>query len=56
MRTTWYRGPVEAEPNFDNLLAVIGRQEPERPTLFEFYLNPRLDTKETGGKCAVCPF
>jgi len=33
---------VRGEPNFDNLLAVLRRQVPERPTLFEFFLNERL--------------
>ena len=30
------------EPDFDNLLAVLRRQPPSRPTLFEFFLNDRL--------------
>lgn len=29
-------------PNFDNLLAVLHRDAPERPTLFEFFMNDRL--------------
>ena len=29
-------------PNFDNLLKVFRREVPDRPTLFEFILNPRL--------------
>ncbi len=29
-------------PNFDNLLAVLQRQVPKRPTLFEFFLNEPL--------------
>ncbi len=29
-------------PNFNNLLAVLRREVPERPTLFEFFLNERL--------------
>ncbi|MCC7492995.1 MAG: hypothetical protein IT204_11625 [Fimbriimonadaceae bacterium] len=29
-------------PNFDNLLAVLRREAPSRPTLFEFFLNERL--------------
>jgi hypothetical protein len=29
-------------PNFDNLLAVLLRGAPARPTLFEFFLNDRL--------------
>jgi len=30
------------EPDFDNLLAVLRREEPSRPTLFEFFLNGPL--------------
>jgi uroporphyrinogen decarboxylase len=30
------------KPNFDNLLAVLRREIPARPTLFEFFLNDRL--------------
>ncbi|MGM0579466.1 MAG: hypothetical protein ACQETL_02225, partial [Bacteroidota bacterium] len=31
-----------AAPEFNNLLAVLQRQRPSRPTLFEFYLNNPL--------------
>jgi uroporphyrinogen decarboxylase len=34
-------GPRE-KPDFENLLAVLRREEPARPTLFEFYFNERL--------------
>ncbi len=34
-------GP-RGEPDFDNLLAVLRREKPARPTLFEFFLNDRL--------------
>ena len=33
---------VSGKPNFNNLLSVLRRQVPERPTLFEFFLNERL--------------
>lgn len=33
---------MRREPKFDNLLAVLRRERPERPTLFEFFLNERL--------------
>jgi uroporphyrinogen decarboxylase len=33
---------VNAEPDFNNLLAVLRCQVPSRPTLFEFFLNDRL--------------
>ena len=29
-------------PDFDNLLAVLRREVPARPTLFEFFHNERL--------------
>ena len=34
-----------SKPNFDNLLAIFRREIPERPTLFEFFLNDRLHDK-----------
>jgi len=36
------------EPNFDNLLAVLQRSRPDRPTLFEFFLNERLYKRLAG--------
>ncbi len=30
------------EPDFSNLLAVLDRQKPQRPTLFELFLNEHL--------------
>ena len=35
-------GARSAEPDFNNLLAVLRREVPARPTLFEFFLNDRL--------------
>lgn len=32
-------------PDFNNLLKVLNRSRPDRPTLFEFYLNARLSEK-----------
>ena len=40
--------PAAREPNFDNLLKVLQRKEPERPTLFEFYLDNEISEKLTG--------
>ena len=41
--TDWTAIPERrGEPNFDNLLAVLRREVPARPTLFEFFLNDRL--------------
>lgn len=36
------------KPDFDNLLAVLARDRPCRPTLFEFFLNTPLDEQLTG--------
>ncbi len=38
------------KPNFDNLLAVLRREKPSRPTLFEFFLNGPLNERLTGEK------
>ena len=35
--------PVRREPDFENLLKVLKRQKPARPTLFEFYTNERVN-------------
>jgi uroporphyrinogen decarboxylase len=35
------------KPDFNNLLKVLHRQEPDRPTLFEFFLNDGLYAKLT---------
>ncbi len=39
---SWWKGPVQAEPDFNNLLKVLRREKPDRPTLFEFFLNGPL--------------
>lgn len=39
--------PPDAQPDFDNLLAVLQKQCPARPTLFEFILNEPLFNKVT---------
>lgn len=36
------------EPDFNNLLKVLGRKKPSRPTLFEFSLNDTLHTRLSG--------
>jgi len=33
----------DRQPDFDNLLRVLNRKKPERSTLFEFFLNERLE-------------
>lgn len=40
------------KPDFENLLRVLRREKPTRPTLFEFGLNGRLFEKANGGPCA----
>ena len=37
------------KPDFDNLLAVLQRKVPERPTLFEFYFNERIYSRVVPG-------
>jgi uroporphyrinogen decarboxylase len=49
MTKQWWTGPVKAEPNFENLLKVFRRERPDRPTLFEFYLNQTLYRLLSGG-------
>jgi uroporphyrinogen decarboxylase len=44
----WWKGPVAAEPDFDNLLKVLGREVPGRPTLFEFFFNGPLERELAG--------
>ena len=38
----------QRKPNFDDLLAVLRREVPSRPTLFEFFLNDRLHERLAG--------
>jgi uroporphyrinogen decarboxylase len=38
---------VLAEPDFDNVLAVLRRERPARPTLFEFFMNDDLYQRVT---------
>jgi uroporphyrinogen decarboxylase len=37
-------------PDFNNILKVLRREEPNRPTLFEFFLNPKLYAHLAGCK------
>lgn len=39
---SYWKGVVKAEPDFNNLLKVLRREKPSRPTLFEFFLNDTL--------------
>lgn len=54
-RTRWWKGPVEAEPDFDQLLKVLMRQVPDRPTLFEFFLNQPLHARLTADTAGLEP-
>jgi len=38
----WYPGPVQTPPDFENILKVLRREAPSRPTLFEFFMNERF--------------
>ena len=48
MTRTWWNGPVKREPDFENLRKVLRRQCPDRPTLFEFFLNVPLYGRLSG--------
>lgn len=51
--TKWWNGPVKAEPDFNNLLKVLRREVPNRPTLFEFFMNgPLYRSALNGGTSA----
>ena len=41
---------MERQPDFNNILKVLRREAPDRPTLFEFYLNLPLYEKLVGRK------
>jgi len=49
-RKSWWKGPVKAEPDFGNLLKVLRREKPDRPTLFEFFMNDPLYRVVTDGQ------
>ncbi len=48
IRTTQTQAAHKAAPDFNNLLKVLRREVPARPTLFEFFMNPRIYQKLTG--------
>lgn len=39
---SWWTGPVKAEPDFNNMLKILRREKPDRPTLFELFMNPTV--------------
>lgn len=45
-----WNGPVRRAPDFNNLLKVLRREKPDRPTLFEFFLNGRINRFVLSGK------
>jgi uroporphyrinogen decarboxylase len=45
---------AQRQPDFNNLLAVLERRKPARPTLFEFFLNDRLYQALSGIPSAGC--
>lgn len=46
----WNEIPERKEkPNFENLLAILRREVPDRPTLFEFYFNERIYSRVIPG-------
>ena len=44
---------MSREPEFENLLMVLRREKPRRPTLFEFFLNGRFYERLTGKQLGV---
>jgi len=49
MRINWNAPPrYVGDPDFDNLLAVLRCEKPDRPTLFEFFLNGPLYSRLFG--------
>ena len=41
---------VHRQPNFENILRVLRREIPQRPTLFEFFMNDALYESVAGPK------
>jgi len=41
---------MDRQPDFNNILKVLRREAPDRPTLFEFFLNAPLNEKLVGRK------
>lgn len=59
MDVNWMEIPENpGQPNFENLSAVLQRKMPERPTLFEFFLNDRLHQRlaPISGAEATAPY
>ncbi len=41
---------LEPKPNFENILAVLRREKPSRPTLFEFFMNAEIYSDLSGNE------
>ena len=42
MESLYWKGPISAEPDFNNVLAALRREKPSRPTLAELFMNEPL--------------
>lgn len=51
----WWKGPVRHEPDFNNLLRVLRKQKPGRPTTFEFALGKPVHEFVSGAETARWP-
>ncbi|UCE41898.1 MAG: hypothetical protein JSV17_02635 [Candidatus Aminicenantes bacterium] len=52
----WNKIPArKGKPNFENLLSVLRREVPSRPTLFEFYFNERIYSRVVPGYTPTDP-
>jgi uroporphyrinogen decarboxylase len=45
---SYWKGPVQAEPDFENVLMVLRGEVPTRPTLMELFMNGPLHQKAVG--------
>ena len=45
---SYWKGPVAAEPDFENILMVLRGEAPKRPTLMELFMNGPLHEKVVG--------
>ena len=44
---------MSKKPNFENLLKILRKQKPERPTLFEYFMSERFYERLAKGEAAV---
>ncbi len=49
---SYWRGPITAEPDFENVLKVLRREAPDRPSLGELFMNGPLYRKVIGSRRA----